>query len=298
MILRAATPADHPALAELFLRARRIAFTWISPASIQLDDFAEQTEGEHIHLAEDEAGGILGFISLWESESFIHHLFVSPDQQRKGIGAALLDDLFDRLPGPFRLKCLLPNQAALAFYRGHGFAEIGQGTSVEGDYLLLEARQRRKENTACVPHVPIDRRPATRDDLEFLWDLHILTLLEYVALTWGWDRTWQRENFLKRFDPASLEILEARGIPMGVLGVRYAEDHLYLREIQIHPDWQGRGIGAAMVADIVAHAAARRLPVRLQVLKVNPARRLYERCGFCLRGETETHFLMEHPASG
>jgi ribosomal protein S18 acetylase RimI-like enzyme len=34
--------------------------------------------------------------------------------------------------------------------------------------------------------------------------------------------------------------------------------------------------------------------VTLQVLKVNPARRLYERLGFRVTGETPTHFLMLH----
>jgi hypothetical protein len=38
------------------------------------------------------------------------------------------------------------------------------------------------------------------------------------------------------------------------------------------------------------------LPVKLRVLKVNPARRLYERLGFIHKGETPTHYLMERAA--
>ena len=33
---------------------------------------------------------------------------------------------------------------------------------------------------------------------------------------------------------------------------------------------------------------------RLQVLKVNPSRRLYERLGFCETGATETHITLVH----
>jgi ribosomal protein S18 acetylase RimI-like enzyme len=35
-----------------------------------------------------------------------------------------------------------------------------------------------------------------------------------------------------------------------------------------------------------------RQPIRLFVLKVNPARRLYERLGFQVLEETETHYVM------
>jgi ribosomal protein S18 acetylase RimI-like enzyme len=34
-------------------------------------------------------------------------------------------------------------------------------------------------------------------------------------------------------------------------------------------------------------------PVALQVLKVNPARRLYERLGFSVTGENETLYFMK-----
>jgi ribosomal protein S18 acetylase RimI-like enzyme len=38
------------------------------------------------------------------------------------------------------------------------------------------------------------------------------------------------------------------------------------------------------------------MPVRLRVLRTNPARELYERLGFRIYGTTETHHLMiVHP---
>ncbi|MEK7953794.1 GNAT family N-acetyltransferase [Luteolibacter soli] len=137
--LRAALPADQAALADLYLRSRRAAFTWRNPEDFQLDDFTRDTEGELIHLAEYEDGTLLGFISLWEAENFIHHLFVCPDHLRQGIGLILLTDLQQRIPGPFRLKCLTANLPALAFYRDIGWTEVDQGTSDDGEYLLLES---------------------------------------------------------------------------------------------------------------------------------------------------------------
>ena len=137
MLLRPALPSDQAALADLYLRSRRAAFKWRNPEDFQLDDFTRDTEGELIHLAESPDGTILGFISLWEPDRFIHHLFIAPDHLRQGIGQALLIDLHQRLPGPFRLKCLTANLPALAFYRNLGWAEIDRGISDDGDYLLM-----------------------------------------------------------------------------------------------------------------------------------------------------------------
>ncbi len=43
---------------------------------------------------------------------------------------------------------------------------------------------------------------------------------------------------------------------------------------------------------LLASADSRGVPVRLRVLKVNPARRLWERLGFRVARETETHYEM------
>lgn len=64
----------------------------------------------------------------------------------------------------------------------------------------------------------------------------------------------------------------------------------------MHPDHQGRGLGTELLRRVLARADARRLPVRLQVLKGNPARRLYRRLGFVDAAETETHHVMERAA--
>jgi len=139
MLIPPAPPTDQAALGELSLRSRRVAFTWRNPEDFQLDDFTRDTEGELIHLAESEDGTVLGFLSLWEPENFIHHLFVSPEHVRQGIGQALLADLQQRIPSTFRLKCLTANLPALAFYRGLGWTEVDSGTSDDGEYLLLES---------------------------------------------------------------------------------------------------------------------------------------------------------------
>jgi ribosomal protein S18 acetylase RimI-like enzyme len=59
------------------------------------------------------------------------------------------------------------------------------------------------------------------------------------------------------------------------------------------PEHRGSGIGASLIRDLCAEAAAKGLPLLLQVFKSNPAARLYERLGFYRTGESPTHFQME-----
>jgi ribosomal protein S18 acetylase RimI-like enzyme len=136
--IRRAEAKDSAALARIFLESRLEAFYWQNPARFRLEDFEKETAGEMVFVAEDGSGKILGFISVWEPEWFVHHLYISPDQQRRGIGKRLLESLSSWLPLPYRLKCKVKNAAACAFYRKHGWVETGRDTDEQGEYLVLE----------------------------------------------------------------------------------------------------------------------------------------------------------------
>ena len=59
---------------------------------------------------------------------------------------------------------------------------------------------------------------------------------------------------------------------------------------------KGEGWARRSCGDQLAMPPRDGLPTRLQVLRVNPARHLYERLGFAVVGETPTHYLMVAPA--
>lgn len=134
---RAARTADHGPLAELLRECRRAAFHWRPPESFSLEDFGRETAGERIVVAE-RSSRIVGFVSVWVPERFIHHLYVSPREQGQGIGTGLVSSLFDDLPLPYRLKCQQQNVRALQHYRSRGWRECGAGCGADGDYLVLE----------------------------------------------------------------------------------------------------------------------------------------------------------------
>lgn len=140
MKIRKAKETDIPQLEKLFLVTRQQTFHWERPDKFKLKDYKNATEGETVFVAEENSGEIIGFISVWEKDirPFIHHLFVSPGHQKKGIGAFLIRNLFAWLPRPYRLKCVLKNQDALAFYLKNNWLEIDRSIGEDGEYALLE----------------------------------------------------------------------------------------------------------------------------------------------------------------
>ncbi len=136
-------------------------------------------------------------------------------------------------------------------------------------------------------------RPATPDDYDFLYDLNRLALGEYVAQISGWDEEWEQQNFRERFDPDRRQIIRIDGEDVGAFGFYADGDHVLLDYLAILPDYQRRGIGTRLIGSVVDEARKLSKPVRVQVLKTNPATELYKRLGFVITGETERHFVMK-----
>ena len=137
-------------------------------------------------------------------------------------------------------------------------------------------------------------RDAREEDFAYLYALHVRTMREAVERTWGWNEDTQRRMFRESFGPAELHIVVRDEIDVGVLSVERRPDEIFLKLVEIDREAQGKGVGSAIIDDLLAEARTRNQPLRLRVLKVNQdALRLYRRLGFRDAGETETHYSME-----
>jgi ribosomal protein S18 acetylase RimI-like enzyme len=159
----------------------------------------------------------------------------------------------------------------------------------------------RDEAAMTPPAFPFTLRPATIDDREYLYRLNETTMRAYAEQTYGlWDETVARRIFDERFRPASIQIVVVDGHDAGMLEVVITDTRVILANIRVAPEYQGQGIGTCLISEVLCDAHGRGLPVILRVLRVNPARRLYERLGFVVIGETGPHYLMaaRPPTSG
>ena len=123
-------------------------------------------------------------------------------------------------------------------------------------------------------------RPATAADSEFCFQLHKAAMGEYVAAIWGWDEQRQRDHHTRGFAPEHWQIITAAGTDAGILIVDYRPTEIYLARIEIHPDYQGHGIGTRLISALIDEAAQRGQDLVLDVLTVNNrAHALYQRLG-------------------
>lgn len=139
------------------------------------------------------------------------------------------------------------------------------------------------------------RRPATEADVPFLLQLRHRTMDAHLAASnIAVDEDEHRRRVRHRLDCA--EIILCDGKPSGLLKVARDGKAWLLVQVQLAPELQGQGLGARLIEDIIAEARRAGASLQLDVLKTNPARRLYERLGFVVIGEDGHNVDMLLPA--
>lgn len=146
-------------------------------------------------------------------------------------------------------------------------------------------------------------RPAEPADRELLLRVYASTRAEELApVPWS---AGQKAAFLRfqfeaqdahyraHYDGCEYLVILADEAPAGRLYVHRRPDEIRLVDIALLPPWRGAGIGGRLLADLLAEARARGVPVRIHVEQQNRARGLYARLGFRPLGEHGVYVLME-----
>lgn len=150
--------------------------------------------------------------------------------------------------------------------------------------------------------------PDDPDDEDFLWRLYVSTRTPEVA-AFGWSPE-QQEAFLRMqyrarrgsydtaYPAAERRILLENGIPAGAMIVDRNHREIRLVDIALLPEHRNRGYGAREIADLIRQAENSTLPLRLSVLRGNPAIRLYQRLGLVLKSADGMYIEMEYASPG
>ena len=116
-----------------------------------------------------------------------------------------------------------------------------------------------------------------------------------IERTWGWDENWQLEDFERRLDCCRVSVIQVADDDVGAIWVEADPTRIYVTDLQILPNWQGRGIGTAVVKDTIRQAVVSGRVVELAVLQLNDgAKRLYERIGFEVMHRDEPFIYMRY----
>jgi ribosomal protein S18 acetylase RimI-like enzyme len=139
-------------------------------------------------------------------------------------------------------------------------------------------------------------RPIGPDDLEFFYALRRNGFHAYVEEIWGaWDEDKQRTSAERDVAELAFEIIERDGVRIGYQLIERHADHWFLDEIAVAESERGRGLGTELVKAVMTAARAAGMPLRLSVLHVNPAQRLYARLGFRVKRIEHPRVKMEWP---
>jgi ribosomal protein S18 acetylase RimI-like enzyme len=106
------------------------------------------------------------------------------------------------------------------------------------------------------------------------------------------DRDLQRASFGRQWQVDEVRIITLDGTDIGWLQSRTQDGTLFLAQLFVEAPLQRRGIGTAVMHRLFGEAIRAGQAMTLGVVKINPAKRLYDRLGFRVTHEDERKFYM------
>jgi GNAT superfamily N-acetyltransferase len=137
-------------------------------------------------------------------------------------------------------------------------------------------------------------RRSTVDDAGLFYRVIDLTMRDFIIATWGrWDESRVQRESLEDSSSPNAQVIQIGDVAVGVFVVAKYSTHLQIEQIYLLPEYQRWGIGSVLINSLILEASQLNIPIRLQVMVVNPAQVFYERFGFMVTESTPEFLLME-----
>jgi ribosomal protein S18 acetylase RimI-like enzyme len=141
--------------------------------------------------------------------------------------------------------------------------------------------------------------------MEFLFQLYASTrLAEKEMVDWP-DAQWnqflrmqfhlQHSQYMRSYQNPSFDIILENDVPGGRFYVDRRADECRLIDIALLPEFQRRGIAAALLKALLREADDNGIPVTLHVEKNNPVLDYYQRLGFRIEEDRGVYYFMVRP---
>ncbi len=109
---------------------------------------------------------------------------------------------------------------------------------------------------------------------------------------------WDHTQFLRSWEILDNYEVFLEHTRVGIVRFSYEAETTFLRDFQLLPQFQGKGIGSKCLDLVVQHALKRQSTrLVLRVFSENPAIRLYESKGFVRSSEVKGLIEMDYPLS-
>jgi len=138
--------------------------------------------------------------------------------------------------------------------------------------------------------------PALPSEAADLADLRAIAMRDSLERIGRFDPDRARERLLSTFDATATRHVVVDGRRAGFYVLRANLQGLQLDHLVIHPDFQGRGLGARALAEVFAEADRRQVDVRVGALKQSASNRFYRAHGFepTEEGAWDIYYVRRH----
>ena len=138
-------------------------------------------------------------------------------------------------------------------------------------------------------------RPVGEVDFEPLLALRIDVMREHLERVLRYSPERARQFFRAAFDEPGMRLILVGDERAGCVAFRPGDDAIQIDSFYLARRFHNRGLGAAILKELLAEADALGKPVRLGVLHGSPADRFYERQGFVKVSEDNVERYYERP---
>lgn len=147
-------------------------------------------------------------------------------------------------------------------------------------------------------------RDSDESDNEVLYRVFVDSRNDLVAAAAGWDEAQQQvflrsqfqiqqDQYRSLYPRARFDVIVADDRVIGNFYVSPGDDELHLVDVNLLPEFRNRGIGRALLQDLVEESEHSNKLLSLHVMRGNPAIHLYEQIGFEVVAEEGVYSRMQ-----
>ena len=140
--------------------------------------------------------------------------------------------------------------------------------------------------------MPVVLRAALPEDFAYCRRIYFAEM-KWIIEELHLDRATQETSFEQQWDPTQVKIIALDDADIGWLQMSTRDNELFVAQMFVDRPFQRKGIGTEVMRRLIDEATELNQPVRLNVVKINPAVRLYQRLGFQVTHEDDRKFYMK-----
>jgi len=136
-------------------------------------------------------------------------------------------------------------------------------------------------------------------DKELLYSLNKEAYQANVVQDSGeWNEEEKLAYYSKKFDKYEYQLVRADDKWVGIVGTETTDTYIYLSDLKIIPDFQGKGLGSKIIKDLLSKAKQAGLQFKLDVVLSNTrAIAFYESLGLEIANIDERYVYFQKDAS-